>query len=402
MSRARALFSLVAVLAVSGGAIAAGLLGKGEDVAQWFPPLKWIAGDRTAARSSAGEASARSVAVEVATAVKKKTPVLVEALGTVTMMASVAIKTRIDNEIVGIHFTDGAHIKQGDVLVTLDSRSIEAQIAQAEGILARDRAQLAGADRDLRRAMELTTKGAGPQTNVDNSKTQADMYTAAIKADLGVLENLKVQLSYCTIRAPISGQISQASAKVGNFVRAADTLPIATINQIAPVYVTFAVPQRSLPDVRAALAQDIAFVDAIVPVPGRRADGVPSPVAHGRVTMIENTVEPTTGMATVRATMPNDDELLWPGTLVNVQATVRIEDALIVPSLAVQVSQQGPFVFVVRDNIAAVTRIKVARVLGEEIVVESGIDEGDVVVTDGHLLLTDRARVNIREAKAGV
>jgi RND family efflux transporter MFP subunit len=213
-----------------------------------------------------------------------------------------------------------------------------------------------------------------------------------------MLENLKVQLSYCTIRAPISGQISQASVKVCNFVRAADTLPIATINQIAPLYVTFAVPQRSLPDVRAALAQDIAFVDAIVPVPGRRADGVPSPVAHG-VTMIENTVEPTTGMATVRATMPNDDELLWPGMLVNVQATVRIDDALIVPSLAVQVSQQGPFVFVVRDNIATVTRIKVARVLGAEIVVESGIDEGDVVVTE-HLLLTDRARV--REARAGV
>jgi RND family efflux transporter MFP subunit len=118
--------------------------------------------------------------------------------------------------------------------------------------------------------------------------------------------------------------------------------------------------------------------------------------------MIENTVDPTTGMATVRATMPNDDKLLWPGTLVNVQATVRNEDALIVPSLAVQVSQQGPFVFVVRDNIATVTRIKVARVLGEEIVVESGIDGGDVVVTDGHLLLTDRARVNVREARAGV
>src|SRR6516165_7712630 len=255
MTRRGALFSVVAVLAVSGGTLATGLFGKGEDVAQWFPLVNWVAGDRTPVRGSADNASARSVQVEVATAVKQKTPVVIEALGTVTMMASVAIKTRIDNEIVGIHFTDGAHIKQGDVLVTLDSRSIEAQIAQAEGILARDRAQLAGADRDLRRAMELTTKGAGPQTNVDNSKTQADMYTAAVKADLGVLENLKVQLSYCTIQAPISGRISQAAVKVGNFVRAADTLPIATINQIAPVYVTFAVPQRSLPDVRAAQAQ---------------------------------------------------------------------------------------------------------------------------------------------------
>jgi multidrug efflux system membrane fusion protein len=403
MTRRRALFSVVAVLAVSGGTLATGLLGTGEDVAQWFPFVKWIAGDRTSVRGSADNASARSVQVEVATAVKQKTPVLIEALGTVTTMASVSIKTRLDNEIIGIHFTDGAYVRQGDVLVTLDSRSIEAQIAQAEGNLARDRAQLAGADRDLRRASELTTKGAGPQTNVDNFKTQAEMYTAAIKSDLAVVDNLKVQLSYCTIRAPISGQISQAAVKAGNFVRAADTLPIATINQIAPVYVTFTVPQRSLPDVRTALAQDIASVDAILPVPGRRlGDDVRPPVAHGRVTMVENTVDPAIGMATVRATMPNDDELLWPGTLVSVQATVRIEEAVIVPSLAVQVSQQGPFVFVVRDNIATVRRVKVARLLGVETVIEDGIDEGDLVVTDGHLLLTDRVRVNVREARAGV
>jgi multidrug efflux system membrane fusion protein len=338
------------------------------------------------------------VLVEVATAVKKKTPVLIEALGTVTTMASVAIKTRIDNQIVGIHFADGAYVKEGDLLITLDSRSLEAQIGQAEGNLARNRALWAGADRDLRRASELAAKGAGPQTNVENLQTQVDMYNAAIKADLAAVENLKVQLSYCTIRAPISGRISQANVNEGNLVRAADTLPIATINQIAPVYVTFRVAQRSLPDVRAALVQDIAFVDAIVPGPQtRRADNVTPPVAHGRVTMIENTVDPTTGMATVRATMPNDDELLWPGTLVNVQVTVRIEDTVIVPSSAVQVSQQGPYVFVVRENIATVTRVKVARLLGAETVIETGLDEGDVVVTDGHLLLTNRARVNIRE-----
>ena len=157
-----------------------------------------------------------------------------------------------------------------------------------------------------------------------------------------------------------------------------------------------------MPELRLALAEDVAAVDVIIPgAQTRRTDATPL-VAHGRVTMIKNTVDPTTGMATIRATMPKDDELLWPGMLVNVQAAVRIEEVVVVPSLAVQVSQQGPFVFVVRDNIATVTRIKVARVLGEQIVVESGIDEGDVVVTDGHLLLTDRARVNVREARTGV
>ena len=398
MTRDRALFwLLVVVLAVSGGAIA----NKPEEAAKWFPLAKWIGSDRTAAGGAAGGTSARSVLVEVATAVKKKTPVLVEALGTVTTMASVAVKTRIDNQIVGIHFADGAYVKQGDLLVTLDSRSLEAQIAQAEGNLARNRALRAGADRDLRRASELAVKGAGPQTNVESFQTQIDMYSAAIKADLAALENLKVQLSYCTIRAPISGRISQAVVDEGNLVRAADTIPITTINQKAPVYVTFRVPQRSLPDVRAALAEDIAFVDVIVPGTQTRRDGVPPPVAYGRITMVENTVDPTTGMATVRATMPNEDELLWPGTLVNVQATVRIEEAVVVPSSAVQVSQQGPFVFVVRDNFAAATRVKVSRLLGAETVIEAGIDEGDVVVTDGHLMLTDRARVSIREPKAG-
>ena len=254
----------------------------------------------------------------------------------------------------------------------------------------------------MRRALELTAKGAGPQTNVDNFKTQADMLTAAIKADLGVLENLKVQLSHCTIYAPISGQISQAAVDEGNPVRAADTVPITTINQIAPVYVTFRVPQRVLPDVRAALAQGIASVDAIVPIPGRRVgDGAEFPVAHGRITMVENTVDPATGMATVCATMPNDDELLWPGTLVNVQAAVRLDEAVIVPSLAVQVSQRGPYVFVVRDNVATLAPVKVARLIGPETVIESGLADGDVVVIDGHLQLTNGARVNIRAPKAG-
>jgi membrane fusion protein, multidrug efflux system len=198
-------------------------------------------------------------------------------------------------------------------------------------------------------------------------------------------------LSYCTIRAPISGRISQAAVKVGNFVRSADTVPIATINQIAPVYVTFAVPQRSLPDLRLALAEGVASVDVIIP--GETSQ------AHGRVAMVENTVDPTTGMVTVRAVMPNHDELLWPGTLVNVQTTIRTEDAVVVPSDAVQVSQQGPFVFVVRDNIATVTPVTVARLLGTDTVIESGLAGGDVVVTDGHLLLTNGARVTTHESK---
>jgi multidrug efflux system membrane fusion protein len=203
-----------------------------------------------------------------------------------------------------------------------------------------------------------------------------------------------VQLSYTKILAAISGRISQASVKVGNFARSADVLPIATINQIAPIYVTFPVSQRSLPELRLAMAEVAAPIEAIIPGDSRRARGI--------VTMIENAVDPTTGLVLVRATMPNEDELLWPGTLVTVEVTLRTEDAVVVPTLAVQVSQQGNFVFVVKDNIATVTPVKVRRSLAAEVVLESGLADGDVVVTDGHLLLNDGSRVTVRERKSGV
>jgi RND family efflux transporter MFP subunit len=390
MTKGKAVFGLVVLLALAGGTARSGMLGNPDELAKWFPPLKWFAGGNAAAQTQQGP---RAVAVEVATAVRKKTPVLLEALGNVTTIASVAVKTRIDNEIVGIHFTDGAFVNKGDLLVTLDPRTLQAQIAQAEANVARDQAQLEMAERDFRRYTELVGKGATPQLNVDNAKTQGDTFRAAIKADNAALENLKVQLSFCFIRAAISGRISQASVKVGNFARSADTVPIATINQMAPVYVTMMVPQGSLPDLRIAMAESDTSVEAIIPGETRRA--------RGTIAMIENAVDPTTGMATVRAVMPNEDELLWPGTLVTSQVTLRTENAVVVPTLAVQVSQQGNYVFVVKDNVATVTPVKVARLLGDETVIESGLNEGDVVVTDGHLLLTNGARVAVRQRKAG-
>jgi multidrug efflux system membrane fusion protein len=392
MSRSKALFGLL-VAAAAGGAAAFGKLGSTEELAKWLPSLKPFVGNKTEAPPRQGGPAQRAVAVEVDKAVKKKTPVLLEALGNVTTIASVALRPRIDDEIVGIHFADGAFVKKGDLLVTLDSRAIEAQLEQAEGNLARDQAQLAQAERDVRRNTDLMAKGAGPQLNVETSQAQVGALAGAVKADLAALENLKVQLSYCSIRAPISGRISQAAFKVGNFARSADAVPIATVNQIAPIYVTFTVPQRNLPELRVAIAETGAPVEAIIPGEKRRA--------RGMIAMIENAIDPTTGMATVRAGMPNEDELLWPGTLVSVQVTLRTEDAVVVPATAVQVSQQGSFVYVVKDNVATVTPVKVARLLGDETVIEQGLSDGEVVVTDGHLLLTNGARVTVRERKAG-
>jgi RND family efflux transporter MFP subunit len=335
----------------------------------------------------------RVVPVDTARAEKKNVPVKLQALGNVTPIASVALKARLETEIVGVHFSDGAHVKAGDLLFTLDSRALEAQIAQAEGAIARDKAQLEGAERDVNRYTDLVAKNATPVTNLDNAKTQADVYRAAIKSDTALLNNLKVQLSYCSIKAPISGRISQAAVKVGNFVRPADTAALATINQLAPVYVSFTVPQKNLPDIRQALAAETATVEAIIPGEARREPG--------QVTMIENAVDSTTGMATIRATMPNEKELLWPGTLVSVELTIRNEDAVIVPTVAVQVSQSGNFVFVVRDGAAKVQPVKVERQLGTTSVISQGLSDGDIVVTEGQLLLSDGTKVNPRGRTAG-
>ncbi len=335
----------------------------------------------------------RGVPVEIGVAVKKKVPVGIEALGTVTPMASVAIKSRVDTEIVAVHFADGAVVKAGDLLFTMDSRALEAQLRQAQGTLTRDRAALDGAERDVRRYTDLIAKGATTQLNLDNASTQANVLRGTIAADESAIENLTVQISYCTIRAPISGRASMAAVKVGNFVRAADVAPLATIIQAAPVYVTFSLPQRSLPDLRQGLAAESATIEAFVPGDSRSA--------NGQVAMIENTVDPTTGMVAVRATMPNTDEILWPGTLVTVRLTFREEEAVTVPPTAIQVSQTGSYVFVVKNNVATVQPVNVARVLEKETVLASGLNGGETVVTNGQLLLSDGSRVATREAQAG-
>jgi RND family efflux transporter MFP subunit len=355
-------------------------------------PAGWIPWSQQAAVTQAPRGE-RGVPVDVAVATKKRVPVRVDLLGSVTPIASVSVKPRVDTEIVAVHFEDGAIVRQGDLLFTLDARAVQAQLAAAQGALEKDQAQLEGALRDVRRYTELAGKGATPIINLEGAQTQAATYTGAIKADQALIENLKVQIDYCNIRAPITGRVSMAALKVGNFVRQADLIPIATIIQTAPVYVTFSLPQRSLPELRAALANESANIEAIVPGDPRKASG--------QVTMIENTVDPTTGTVPVRATMPNADEILWPGTLVTVRLNFRDEDAVTVPSTAVQVSQEGSYVFVVKDGVATVKPVKVARTLESETVLESGLAGGETVVTEGQLLLREGSKVSAREIKAG-
>jgi RND family efflux transporter MFP subunit len=343
--------------------------------------------------SAQGPQRARVISVELAKAERKPVPVDVDSIGTVTPISSVALKSRVETTIVSVHFEDGAKVREGDLLFTLDARQIDAQIEQAEGMLAKDQAQLEGAQRDLRRFSDLIGKGATTQVNVDNAKTQADILIGTIKADQSALDNLKVQKSFTIIRAPFSGRISAANVKIGNFVRPADTAPLAVINQMAPVYVTFAIPQRVLVELREAMAAGDSRVIATIPGHQRAEDG--------KVAMVENSVDSTTGMITVRGIMNNANETLWPGILVNTKLIIRSEDAVTVPSAAVQRSQNGNFVFIMRDGKAHVEPVSVSRTFQGMSVIASGLSGGEDVIVDGQLLLSEGTPVAPRAPKAG-
>jgi RND family efflux transporter MFP subunit len=343
--------------------------------------------------SAQGPQRARMISVELAKAERKPVPVDVDAIGTVTPISSVALKSRVETTIVSVHFEDGAKVNQGDLLFTLDARQIDAQIEQAEGMLARDQAQLEGAQRDVRRYSDLIGKGATTQVNLDNAKTQADILIGTIKADQSALDNLKVQKSYTTIRAPFSGRISAANVKVGNFVRPADTVPLAVINQMAPVYVTFAIPQRVLVDLREAMA--VGESSVVATIPGHQQS------EQGKVAMVENSVDSTTGMVTVRGIMNNERETLWPGILVATKLIIRTENSVVVPTVAVQRSQNGNYVFVVKDGVAKVQPVKVDRTFQGTSVIAEGLSGGENVVVDGQLLLSDGSRVEPRARKTG-
>jgi membrane fusion protein, multidrug efflux system len=345
--------------------------------------------DGVAARSK--DPSASAVPVEIAKVEQKKVPVKLDAIGTITPIASVAIKPRVDSSIVEVHFQDGAGVKQGDPLFTLDCRQTEADIKRVQAIIDGADAQLEQSQRDVERYTNLAERNATPIVTLNNARTSVNVSRATAESNRAQLENLKVQRDFCTIRAPISGRVSMANVKVGNFVRQADSAPMATINQMTPVYVSFTVPQKNLPDIRQAISAKTATVEAIVPGSNQRA--------IGEVTMIENTVDATTGMATIRATMPNADELLWPGTLVTADMTLREEKAVVVPSNAVQVSQTGNFVFTVKDGVAHIQQVTIARQLGTNSIVSAGLQGGEIVVIEGQLLLSEGKRVKPQTVK---
>ena len=340
------------------------------------------------------------VSVVIAPAIKGPMPVQLDAIGTIQPVATVALRSRADAQIDQVLVADGAAVKTGDVLVKLDSRQIEAQIKQAEATLGKDNAQLDQANRDVARYADLLSHGTGIQINLDNAKTVVAGLKASILGDQAILENLKVQLTWYTISAPITGRIGTFAAKAGNIIRSGDsssTGTLVTINQITPIYLVFSLPQAKLPELRAAMAAGGAKA---VAVPQGLKNGV-----EGSVAVVDNSIDPATGTITARAIFENPKDILWPGQLCNVRVTLRVEaDTVSVPREAVQNGQNGTFVFVIEDGTAKARPVKVARTQDADAVISEGLKGGEAVVVDGAVLLVNNSKVEIRtkDPKKGV
>lgn len=334
----------------------------------------------------------RPVPVLVAKATKSEVPFLIEALGTSRAFATVNVKSRVDSVIQKTFAADGAKVKSGDILVELDSRQIRAQIRQAQAALAKSTAENEQAKRDVRRYSELLARRAGNKINVENARLRVATTAATMAADQAQIDNLKIQLTHYTIRAPINGRIGIFNAKAGSAIRAGDnsaTGILVKIIQTAPIYVSFSLPQSLLPDVRKAIETGIGEVTA-------RPQGA-SRTTTGKLKLVENAIDTGTGTVTVHALFDNKDEFLWPGQLCDLRVILRRDrDIVSVPREAMQSGQNGNFVFVIQDGVAKVRRVTILRAQEGRELLSSGLKGDETVVTEGALSLRNGSRVQVR------
>jgi len=346
--------------------------------------------NRASAEPAGAPRSGPTVPVVAAAARREPTPVRLDAVGTVQVIAGVAVKSRIDGLIAEVKVHDGQYVKAGDTLLLLDQRSAEAQVRQIEAQLARDRAQLTNAKRDVNRFAPLVAKDFVSHQQYDTALTNSQALEASAKADEAALENAKVLLTYYTIAAPMDGRIGTISLKAGSNVKAND-VPILTINQTKPIWVAFSLAQSDFPAVRRAMEAGPVEVDVAAP-------GDSEAPEKGRVEFFENAIDATTGTIALKATFDNPQERLWPGEFVNVSVMLSIEqEALVVPQAAVQMGQSSTYVFVVKaDNTAEMRPVQVSRTIAGKSVIAKGLEPGEQVVTDGQLRLTNGSRIEVR------
>jgi membrane fusion protein, multidrug efflux system len=331
-------------------------------------------------------------AVTVGDVILKSVPVELRAFGTVEPNATVAIKSQVGGVLVGVHFEKGQDVKKGDLLFTLDARPAKAEKQLTEANLARDKVQFENARKEAERQKGLLDQKLVSEEQYEKATSTAEALAAVMRADQAAIKSAKLKVDYSTIKSPIDGRTGDLMVDLGNLVKAGD-VPLVIINQIRPIRVAFSLPQRALPSVMAQMAAGAPRVDAVIP-------GAEEAPATGKVVLVDNAVDPATGTIKLWAEFENADSRLWPGQLVNVVLTLSVQDdAITVPSRAVQTGQKGSYVFVVRPDATVEDRvITVERTQGDDVIVSEGLAAGERVVTDGQLRLKPGSKIMDKSA----
>jgi multidrug efflux system membrane fusion protein len=330
------------------------------------------------------------IPVIVSTATQKTVPVQLRAIGNVEAYSTVTVKSKVGGELLRVHFTEGQDVKKGDLLFAIDPRSYEAALRQAEANLQRDLAKAKSALDDAHRYESLIQRQVVSPQQYEKVRSDADALEATVLADRAAVENARIQLDYCSIRSPIDGRTGSLIVKQGNIIKAED-VSLVVINQIIPINVAFSIPEQFLSEIKKYTASGKILVEALVPMNEEKP-------SKGVITFIDNTVDSQTGTIRLKGTFANRDKKLWPGQFVNVVLTLTTEpNAIVVPSQAIQIGQEGQYVFVVKQDLTVESRPVVAgRTMDTETVIQKGLQADEKVVTDGQLRLYPGAKVEIK------
>lgn len=329
--------------------------------------------------------------VVTAAASQQDVPVQLRAIGTIEASESITIRTQISGELVKVAFREGQDVQKGALLFQLDPRTYQAALRKAEAMLARDRVILANASKDYERYSQLVKEGIVTHEQAEGYRTRAESAEADAAADQAALDNAREQLAYCTITAPISGRLGVLAVNRGNVVKANETV-LVTINKLTPIYASFTIPEKELPEIKRHMAAGNVAVEAEVP-------GSAGIKEQGVVSFYDNTVDPTTGTIRLKATFENQRKQLWPGQFVNISITLAVKsNAVVVPSQAIQTGQKGQYVFVVTpDATAEIRPVVTGPVARGMTVVESGLRPGEQVVIDGQMRVVPGGKVEIKQ-----
>lgn len=340
----------------------------------------------------AGRGGGGAVAVTTGTVLEKSMPVNIRVVGNVEASSTVDVRSLVTGQLLKTEFREGDDVAVGDLLFTIDPRPFEVAVQQAEAMLARDTANQKNAEAQRTRYANLLKDGLISQADYDTVATQAAALQASMAADKAAVDNAKLQLQYTRIVAPVAGRTGALLVHEGAVVRVNDAAPMVVIKQVSPIDVSFAVPARLLPQLRNGARRDLSVTAT--------PSGEATVVSEGSLSFLDNAVDPATDTIRLKASFPNKDRRLWPGAFVDVTMRLSVTSkAIVVPTVAVQPSQQGLFIYVVKSDQTVEARpVKVAWTEGTESVISTGVTPGETIVIDGQLRLAPGSRITVKPA----